>query len=453
MTRFPPARRNAHHIFITTSPEAIQNLVGDAHPTTMTISSHDHWPRAIIHIDMNAFFASVESRDFPELRGRPIGVTNGAAGTTLITCSYEARAFGVKTGMRLPEARRLCPGLIQRAARPRVYAAVATRIMRALVAVTPDIEVFSVDEAFLDVTHCQRLHGSPERMARMAWTLVQQASGGLPCSIGVAATKLSAKVASDLKKPNGLTIVPPGETRAWLRDIPMQKICGIGPRIAEFLAQHGARTCGDVAALPLNLLARRYGVVGKRLWLACQGLDMDPVVTAVAPPQSVGHGKVLPPRTIERRVIEIYLRHMCEKVAARLRRYALQSGRLYVGLRYRAGGVDAVFEVPYGAPDGKAFFECAHRLLNEQWQGQAVIQVQITATHLRDAGGQLDLFPADAAASPAARRMRRAAAIDCINARFGEFTLAPAELLARSSMPNVIAPAWRPDGHRQHIPD
>ena len=397
-------------------------------------------------------------------------MTNGTDGTTLITCSYEARAFGVKTGMRLYEARRLCPAIVQRPARPRVYAAVSTRIMRALVDLSPDIEVFSVDEAFIDVTHCQRLHGPPPRMAYMARALIHQASDGLPCSIGVAATKLSAKVASELIKPNGLTIVPPAETRAWLRDIPMEKICGIGPHIAEFLARHGARSCGDVAALPLNLLVRRYGVVGKHLWLACQGLDTDPLVTTVAPPKSVGHGKVLPPRTTARRVIETYLRHMCEKVAARLRRYELQTGRLYVGLRYRAGGTEAVFEVPYGLPDGKAFFECARRLLDEQfmtrrtersevglhhWQGQAVTQVQITATHLKDAGGQLELFPADVVphAADELRRIRRAAAIDRINARFGEFTLAPAELLGRSAMPNVIAPAWRPDGMRQHIPD
>lgn len=293
-----------------------------------TPSLTGHWPRAIIHIDMNAFFAAVEQRDFPELRGRPIGVTNGTDGTTLITSSYEARAFGVKTGMRLYEARRLCPAIVQRPARPRVYAAVSTRIMRALVDLSPDIEVFSVDEAFIDVTHCQRLHGSPPHMAQMARALVERASSGLPCSIGVAATKLSAKVASELIKPNGLTIVAPGETRAWLRDLPMEKICGIGPHIAEFLASHGARSCGDVATLPLNLLARRYGVVGKHLWLACQGLDTDPVTTEVGPPKSVGHGKVLPPRTDARRTIETYLRHMCEKVAARLRRYELQAGRL-----------------------------------------------------------------------------------------------------------------------------
>ncbi|MDH5512735.1 MAG: DNA polymerase IV, partial [Gammaproteobacteria bacterium] len=398
------------------------------------------WPRAIIHIDMNAFFASVEQRDFPELRGRPVGVTNGEVGTTLITCSYEARAFGVKTGMRVYDARRRCPGLIQRPARPRVYAAVSTRIMHALVDVTPDVEVFSVDEAFLDVTHCQRLHGPPERIARMARARIFEVSGGLPCSIGVAGNKSIAKIASDLKKPDGLTVIPPWEARERLRDIPMEKICGIGPRISAFLRQYGARTCGDVAAMPVNLLVRRYGVVGKHLWLMCQGRDTAPVVQEVAPPQSVGHGKVLPPRTISRRTVQTYLRHMCEKVAARLRRYDMQAGRLYVGLRYAQGGdanggIAEQFTLAYAAADGKRFYQLAQAFLDAHWQGEAVTHVQITATHLLNASGQLELFSPDEV-----RSIQRFSAIDRINMKYGEFTLAPATLLARSTMPNVIAP-------------
>ncbi|MBI5782608.1 MAG: DNA polymerase IV, partial [Gammaproteobacteria bacterium] len=221
------------------------------------------WPRAILHIDMNAFFASVEQRDFPELRDKPVGVTNGEVGTTLITCSYEARAFGVKTGMRVYEARRLCPKLIQRPARPKVYAAISTRIMHALRDISPDVEVFSVDEAFIDVTHCQRLHGPPEHIAQLMRQRIHDISGGLPCSIGVAGTKSTAKIASDMKKPNGLTLIPPWEARERLAGVPMKKLCGLGPNIAEFLSLYGARTCGDVARLPLTVLARRYGVTGK----------------------------------------------------------------------------------------------------------------------------------------------------------------------------------------------
>jgi len=408
------------------------------------------WPRAILHVDMNAFFASVEQRDFPELRGKPVGVTNGEVGTTLITCSYEARAFGVKTGMRVYDARRLCPGLIQRPARPKVYAAVSTRIMHALVDVSPDVEVFSVDEAFIDVTHCQRLHGEPKQIAQLARQRIHDVSGGLPCSIGVAGNKSTAKIASDLVKPNGLTLIPPWEARERLDDIPMEKLCGIGPHIAEFLSRYGARTCGDVARLPLTVLGRRYGVTGKYLWLACQGRDTEPLLTGVAPPKSVGHGKVLPPHTAAQPVIEVYLRHMCEKVAARLRRYDMQAGRLYTGLRLEATGeiVDQQFTLAYATPDGKHLFELARQFLQRRWNGTAVTHVQVTALHLRSASGQFELF-----AATDARQMRRFGVIDSINLRYGEFTVAPATLLGRSTMPNVIAPAWRPDGHRQHIPD
>ncbi|MEW6331260.1 MAG: DNA polymerase IV, partial [Pseudomonadota bacterium] len=201
--------------------------------------------------------------------------------------------------------------------------------------------------------------------------------------------------------------------------------------------------------LPLTVLARRYGVTGKYLWLACQGKDIDPVAPEVAPPKSMGHGKVLPPHTRAAPVIEVYLRHMCEKVAARLRRYDMQAGQLYLGLRLEVAGetVDQLFVLPYGTPDGARLFALARQFLRTRWRGGAVTHVQVTASDLRPASGQLDLFPGDD------RNTRRFSAIDRINLRYGEFTVAPATLLERSTMPNVIAPAWRPDGHRQHIPD
>jgi DNA polymerase-4 len=245
-------------------------------------------------------------------------------------------------------------------------------------------------------------------------------------------------------------VIPPWEARERLADVPMKKVCGLGPNIAEFLSLYGARTCGDVVRLPMTVLARRYGVTGKYLWLACQGKDAEPVAADVAPPQSVGHGKVLPPHTASARVIEIYLRHMCEKVAARLRRYDMQAGRLYIGLRLEAPGEDIgqLFTLPYGPPDGRHLFELAQKFLRHRWHGAAVTHVQVTALHLRSTSGQLELF-----SDADTRALNRFSTIDRINLRYGEFTVAPATLLERSTMPNVIAPAWRPDGHRQHIPE
>src|SRR3569833_1739830 len=185
-------------------------------------SCFPHWPRAIIHVDMNAFFASIEQQDRPELRGRPVAITNGMQGTCCITSSYEARAHGVLSGLCLREARELCPDIILVAARPERYAAVSTTIMQALIKITPDVEVFSVDEAFLDVTRCQSLWGAPERIAAMTREVVDE-SCGLPCSIGLSGDKTTAKYASKQQKPNRHTNIPPWETAARLRDVPCRR--------------------------------------------------------------------------------------------------------------------------------------------------------------------------------------------------------------------------------------
>ena len=182
----------------------------DSHPEA-------YWSRAIILVDMNAFFCSVEQMDHPELQGLPIGITNGSQGTCIITSSYEARAYGVRTGMRLKEAQRRCPGFLQVPAHPERYAEISSRIMKALEAITPDLEVFSVDEAFLDVTRCQRLLGTPRRIARLVKQAVLEVSGGVLCSVGASGDKTTAKYAAKLQKPNGLTLIPPPDRARPLR--------------------------------------------------------------------------------------------------------------------------------------------------------------------------------------------------------------------------------------------
>ena len=403
------------------------------------------WPRAIIHVDMNAFFASVEQRDFPELRGRPIAVTNGERGSCIITSSYEARAFGVKTGMRLPEARKRCPNIIQRPARPQVYAAVSTRIMLALQDISPDIEVFSVDEAFLDVTHCQRLHGTPARMASMLKQKIFAVSG-LHSSAGVAGDKTTAKFAAKLQKPDGLTIIPPWEARQRLANEPVTALCGIADGIGNFLAQYGASRCGEVGKLPISILARRFGNLGRRIWLMCQGEDPDRVHTDVPAPKSMGHGKVVPPNTRDSEVLLTYFRHMSEKLASRLRRHDMQAQHFYIGLKTRDGWLALKLHLAHPDNDASAIFRLCRYLLINHWQQQGVFQIQVTALDPRPCDQQLTLF------SPShGEHQQRNAIMDAINARFGEFTLAPARLLNRSDMPNVIAPAWKPHGHRQTI--
>lgn len=394
---------------------------------------------------MNAFFASIEQHDFPELRGQPVAVTNGLTGTCIITCSYEARRHGIRTGMRLVEARRLCPALIQRPARPTRYAGVSRAIMTALLEITPDLEVFSVDEAFLDLTHCQKACGSPVGMARRAQAVVARVSG-LPSSVGLSGDKTTAKYAAKLVKPNGFTVIPPWEARERLSAVPVTELCGIKAGIGGYLAARGVRTCGDVAHLPIGELSRRFGNLGRRIWYMTQGLDPDPVRTGVDPPRSLGHGKVLPPGTRERDTLTTYFLHMAEKLAARLRRHGLEAQTFSIGLRRDEGMIAYPLHTPRPTDDGREIFALCVTYLDEHWTGWGAHQVQVTALDPRPASVQGDLF-----ASVDAKRRRLHAVVDRINERYGEFTLAPAPLLDRSDMPNVIAPAWKPSGHRQTV--
>ena len=409
------------------------------------------WPRIIILVDMNAFFASVEQHDRPEWRGQPVAITNGEVGTCIITSSYEARAYGIKTGMRLKEARKLCPELIQCPARPERYAEVSTNIMSSLLTITPDIEVFSVDEAFLDVTHCQQLLGSPEKMAQLTKQTVFEASGVL-CSVGVSGDKTTAKYAAKLNKPDGLTIVPPWQSEMLLKNVPVTELCGIAKGIGNFLAARGVYVCGDMVNLPISVLAQRFGNPGRRIWYMCQGKDPDKIISNVAPPKSIGHGKVVPPNTMDKIVLLTYLLHMSEKVAARLRKHNMQAKQFFIGLLYTheqtrthtwLGGK---FKTALPTNDGQAIFNLCKTVLNYHWQQQGVNQVQVTALKPTANNLQYEMFVQEQTQQDECNKI-----MDCINNQYGEFTLAPARLLNRSSMPNVIAPAWKPFGHRKTI--
>lgn len=405
-----------------------------------------NWPRVIILVDMNAFFASVEQLDHPEWQARPVAITNGELGSTIITCSYEARSWGVKTGMRLKEARKLCPELIQAPSRPERYAAISTQIMASLELVTPDIEVFSVDEAFLDVSGCQRLWGEPEDIAYKVKQVVLNASGVL-CSVGVSGDKTTAKYAAKLNKPDGLTIIPPWEAESVLEDVPVTELCGVNKGIGRFLVQRGVFTCGDMKKMPASELGKRFGNPGRRIWLMAQGKDPEPLIMDVPPPKSVGHGKVIPPDTHDVEVLLTFFQHMSEKVAARMRKYGLQASIFHIGMRAQEEWLKARSRTAIPTDDGSVIFGLCRSFLTDFYKPQiGIFQIQVTALNPHSALYQVDLF-----ARPDRKKEQLNQAMDAVNERYGEFVLSPARLLNRSEMPNVIAPAWKPYGLRQTI--
>lgn len=412
----------------------------------MSCNNTSEWERVIILVDMNCFFAQVEQQDNLYWRNRPVAITNGKLGSTIITCSYEARAYGVKTGMRLKEARLLCPDLIQAPSRPHRYVEKSTQIMESLESLTPDLEIYSVDEAFLDVTKCQSLLGTPESIGKLVKKTVSDASG-LTCSVGVSGDRTTAKFAAKLQKPDGLTVIPPWEAEARLADELVTEISGIAKGIGSFLNKYGVYKCGDMKKLPIGILAKRFGNPGRRIWLMAQGKDPEPITTLVKPPKTIGHGKVMPPGTRDLRTILIYIQHMSEKVGSRLRRHNFQSNHFSVGIKTEHGWLGTKVKIDFTTDDGQIIYELARSFIAKHWSGQEARQVQITALNPTECRQQ-DLFLDN---TQQLKREKINQAVDMINDRYGEFTVAPMPVIGRSEMPNVIAPAWKPTGHRKTI--
>ncbi len=409
----------------------------------MTIKN---WPRIIVLVDMNAFFASIEQARDPNLIGKPIGITNGIKGSCIITCSYEARAYGICTGMRVKEAKKLCPSFLRLPSNPILYAKISADIMNSLHEITPDIEVFSVDEAFLDMTYCKKIWDSPESIAKKIKEKVFSVSG-VHCSIGISGDKTTAKYAAKLHKPNGLTIISPWDAENTLKDISVLELCGINRGIGAFLAERGIFTCGEVKKIPISVLGGRFGNPGRRIWYMCQGKDPEKVKNNTKIPKTIGHGKIMPPNTRSKNVIYMYLIHMSEKVAYRLRKNTLCAQKFLIGLKTSKGWIGCKqTKTALPTNNGREISALCKRILNQYWNGEGIYQVQVTALDLHEEKGQIDLFNENND-----RHHQLNTVIDCVNQRYGEFTLASAKLLDRTDMPNVISPAWKPYGYRQTI--
>ena len=224
-------------------------------------------PRTILHVDLDAFFAAVEQRDRPELRGKPVVVGGGGPNQrgVVSTASYEARRFGIHSAMPLREAGRRCPDAIFLPVDGRKYLQASREVMAILRRFTPLVEPISIDEAFLDVTGSRDLFGDGPTIARAIKDAVRE-EAQLTISVGVATTKLVAKIASDLEKPDGLVVVAPARRRPSWRRCPISAGCGASARRRPTaLREYGVRTMGDLADLPVDLLERRFGKHGSTL--------------------------------------------------------------------------------------------------------------------------------------------------------------------------------------------
>jgi DNA polymerase-4 len=383
-------------------------------------------PRAISHVDMDAFYASVEQRDQPELRGRPVIVGADPKGRGVVSaCSYEARVFGVHSAMPISRAYRACPHAVYLPVDMDKYARVSTEIMAILGEFTPLVEPVSVDEAFLDLTGTQTLWGPAVEAVRRIKARIRDETG-LTASAGLAANKFVAKVASDLEKPDGLVVVEPGREAEFLAPLPIERLWGVGKVTAKELAALGISTIGQLQRVAPAALVARLGPHGPDLLALAVGRDARPV-EPFSPPKSMGAETTFERDCRDPARLEETLRFQAERVARELRADGLAACRVTLKLRWADFRTLTRSHTGDPTEDGLEIYRRAATLLARERLVQPVRLIGVSASTFRpSASGQLPLL------DPAAvRRERLARAVDRITGRFGRAAILPARLLGR----------------------
>ena len=377
---------------------------------------------------MDAFYAAIEQLDDPSLRGQPLLVGPPSARGVVLTASYEARPYGVGSAMPMATARRMCPSAVIVPPRFDRYQEVSAKIMSVFANFSPDVEALSLDEAFLDMTGSEQLFGDPKSIGRRLKEAVREVTGGLMASVGLSATKYVAKVASACRKPDGLTVVPPEEAKAWLAPLPVSWLWGAGPKTQARLHLLGLHTIGDVADADVKLLSTKLGSAGLHFHTLAQAEDPRPVIGRRAS-KSVGSEHTLDEDVRDKADIKLHLRRSADTIGRRLRKknYAAFG----VGVKLKTADFQIVtrqHRLSEPTDVAERLYSVGVALLNHVDHPGPFRLVGLVAYDLVDINDlvQLDLF------SAFARQRQLEVAIDGLAERFGTTVVYRADDLSKA---------------------
>ena len=350
----------------------------------------------ILHIDMDAFYASVEQIDDPRLKNKCVIVGGTSNRGVVSAASYEARQFGIHSAMPIYQAKQKCPHAIFVPPRMGRYKEVSKKIMDILRNFSPLVEPVSIDEAYLDVTGCQRLFGGPREIA---WEIKRKIreTVALTCSVGVAPNKFLAKIASDMEKPDGLTVILPEQVAAFIDSLPIKRVPGVGKKMFRQLELLGIRTLGDVQQLPEKSLIKHLGKFGKRLRALSSGSDDSPV-TPHAPHKSISSERTLAADTRDARLLKHYLLSQSGEVARQLRQVGLRAKTITVKIKdedFKTATRRITIAVP--TQSSETIYKHAARLLDDYKTSKKIrlIGVGTSGFSTVTASVQLGLFDAN----------------------------------------------------------
>lgn len=383
--------------------------------------------RSIIHLDMDAFYPAVEVLDNPELKGKPVIVGGSRERGVVSSASYEARKFGVHSAQPMATAMRLCPKGIFLPGRMSRYKEVSKQVFEIFYRFTPLVEPLSIDEAFLDVTGSERLLGKPVEIAKKIKQVVFEETG-LTVSAGVAPSKFVAKIASDIDKPDGLTVVPHGKVREFLDPLPVKKMWGVGKKTQEALARLNIRTFRDLRQMPVKVLEQRFGKHGIKMHQLAKGIDEREVITEHEA-KSVGHEQTFMEDILDLEAVKKEILSLANKVGRRMRRESVTGKTVTLKVKYNDfKQITRAETLQKSTDDGFEIYSTASRLLQKTQVGKRPVRllgISLSQLSFLGEGEQLSIFGRDESSQ---KRKRLNVALDSLYEKHGDRSVRPGTL-------------------------